>query len=92
MGYDAYHLVAPLFAARSGMMPEIDGATGRLHLDTNGRIHRKLAWAEFRRGEPVPLPDPDSLAAPMLEIGEDGELVPNATDDALPWNEPTQDR
>jgi outer membrane PBP1 activator LpoA protein len=91
MGYDAYHLVAPLFAARSGMMPEIDGATGRLYLDTNGRIHRRLAWAEFQRGEPVPLPDSDALAVPMLEIGEEGNMAPNGTDDAQPWYEPTQE-
>ena len=91
MGYDAYHLVAPLFAARSGMMPEIDGATGRLYLDDDGRIHRKLAWAEFQRGEPVPLPDPDALAVPIRELGEDGEPAPDAADDVLPWYEPTQE-
>jgi len=91
MGYDAYHLVAPLFAARSGMMPEIDGATGRLYLDNNGRIHRKLAWAEFQRGEPVPLPEPDMLVVPVPELGEDGKMTPDAADDALPWYEPTQE-
>jgi len=92
MGYDAYHLVAPLFATRAGVMPEIDGATGRLYLDKDGRIHRKLAWAEFRRGEPVPLPDPDALAVPILEFGEDDEIAPDTADDALPWYEPTQER
>jgi outer membrane PBP1 activator LpoA protein len=89
MGYDAYHLVAPLFAARSGTMAEIDGATGRLYLDSNGRIHRKMAWAEFQGGEPIPLPDPDALAVPIREIGEDGEI--EVDDDALPWYEPTQE-
>jgi outer membrane PBP1 activator LpoA protein len=91
MGYDAYHLVAPLFAARSGIMPEIDGATGHLYLDTNGRIHRKLAWAEFQRGEPVALPDPDTLAVPVPEIGTEGDMTPQAGDDELPWYEPTQE-
>lgn len=89
MGYDAYHLVAPLFAARSGTMAEIDGATGRLYLDNDGRVHRKLAWAEFQRGEPVPLPGPDALAVPSREIGTDGESETNG--DALPWYEATQE-
>lgn len=61
MGYDAYHLVANLFAARDGAMTEIVGATGRLSLDADGRIHRKLAWAQFERGEPSPLPDIEDL-------------------------------
>lgn len=89
MGYDAYHLAAPLFAARSGVMSEIDGATGRLYLDSDGRIHRKLAWAAFQRGEPVPLPDPEALAVPIRETGELGEPAPDGAD-ALPWYEPTQ--
>ena len=80
-----------MFAARTGIMPEIDGATGRLYLDKNGRIHRKLAWAEFQRGEPVPLPDPDVLAVPILEFGEDDEIAPDAADDAIPWHEPTKE-
>lgn len=91
MGYDAYHLVAPLFAARRGTMPEVDGATGRLYLDSNGRIHRKLAWAEFQRGEPVPLPDPDTLTVPMLETGVEGDLAPNAADDEQSWYESTEE-
>ena len=60
MGYDAYHLVTELFAARTGPMAEINGATGRLSLDENGQVHRELAWAVFERGQPVVLPDPVS--------------------------------
>ncbi len=59
MGYDAYNLVGSLFAARGDFIDEVDGATGRLYLDRDGRIHRGMAWAEFQRGRPVPLPDPD---------------------------------
>ncbi len=58
MGYDAYHLVSELFAARIGPMSEINGATGRLSLDEKGQVHRELAWAIFERGQPVVLPDP----------------------------------
>jgi len=88
MGYDAYHLVAPLFAARTGTMPEIDGATGVLYLDGSGRVHRRLAWAEFRNGAPVPLPPPDDTGGMPHSIGEDGSpAVPEAPDDAETWYE-----
>jgi hypothetical protein len=56
MGYDAYHLVGGLFPERIGPMDEIVGATGNLSLAADGRIHRRLAWARFERGRPVPLP------------------------------------
>jgi len=90
MGYDAYHLVAPLFAARNGTMPEIDGATGVLYLDGGGRVHRRLAWAEFRSGVPVPLPPPDDAGRTLTLIGEDGELTaPENTQDGETWYEAT---
>ena len=88
MGYDAYHLVAPLFAARSATMPEIDGATGVLFLDSSGRVHRRLAWAEFRRGVPVPLPDPGS---PLGAPGDDGAEVSGESDDTQTWYEETRE-
>ena len=91
MGYDAYLLVAPLFASRGGLMAEIDGATGRLYLDRDGRVHRRLAWAEFQGGEPVALPDPDSLAAPLPPVGEEDAPVPAGTNDASSWYEETQE-
>ena len=56
MGYDAYHLVGALFNARDGNIGEIPGATGHLFMHTDGRIHRRLAWAQFERGKPTPLP------------------------------------
>lgn len=61
MGYDAYHLISSLFGSTFGMQQEIIGATGRLYLDDNQRIHRRLAWARFERGEPVPLPAIDVM-------------------------------
>ena len=61
MGYDAYHLVGGLFPARSGPMDEIIGATGTLYLEADGRVHRRMAWARFEGGRPVPLPEADKL-------------------------------
>lgn len=59
MGYDAYHLVSEIFASSLNARQEIIGATGRLYLDGAGKVHRRLAWAQFERGEPIPLPDPE---------------------------------
>ena len=92
MGYDAYHLVAPLFAARNGTMPEIDGATGMLYLDGSGRVHRRLAWAEFRGGVPVPVPPPRDAPGTTGTRGEDGGLVePEAAEDGDTWYEETRE-
>lgn len=75
MGYDAYNLVGELFNSRNFPMDEIVGATGRLFLTTDGRVHRKLAWAQFERGQPTALPD-------MYESqGLFEEQVPEVTND-----------
>jgi hypothetical protein len=55
IGYDAYHLVAKLFSSHTAPMDEMDGATGRLYLDSDGRVHRRLTWAQFQRGKAVAL-------------------------------------
>jgi len=86
MGYDAYNLIASLYASRGGTMNEVDGATGELFLDATGRIHRRLAWAQFQRGEAVALPDQEVLGGPIQDISDDSEVVvPDAADDS-PWD------
>jgi len=91
MGYDAYNLIASLYAYRGGEMTELDGATGELSLDQQGRIHRRLAWAQFQRGEAVALPDQEEVGGPIQDISEDGTLiVPEAADDA-PWDAELQE-
>jgi len=83
MGYDAYHLVAQLFGSRSTPMDEMDGATGRLYLDSDGRVHRRLAWAQFRRGEPVALPQISEFEIVLQELRDE-----TATDPEREWQEP----
>jgi len=87
MGYDAYNLIASLFAARGGFMNELDGASGTLYLDQVGRIHRRLAWAQFQRGEVVALPDLEEVGGPIQDMTEDGEVImPDPADDS-PWDD-----
>jgi outer membrane PBP1 activator LpoA protein len=91
MGYDAYQLIAALFAARTGPMQEIDGATGRLYLDSDGRVHRKLAWAQFQSGEAIALPDIERAGGPILDVSDDAELMrPDAADEEA-WPEPIRE-
>ncbi len=90
MGYDAYQLVAPLFTARDGTISEVDGATGVLYMDGNGRVHRRLAWAEFRRGEPVPLPESGDFGRLPGTVEEDG-IAPDEDPANQTWYEETRE-
>ncbi|HET6630802.1 MAG TPA: penicillin-binding protein activator [Woeseiaceae bacterium] len=74
MGYDAYHLISELFNARTGPMPEFAGATGRLYLDENGRVHRRLAWAKFVHGSPVAMRPAPALEPELLDEAKDTGL------------------
>jgi outer membrane PBP1 activator LpoA protein len=74
MGYDAYHLVGGLFPARTGPMEEIIGATGTLYLDPDGRVHRRMAWARFVRGQPEPLPDVDEFQYLLDDLSPDSSF------------------
>ena len=91
MGYDAYNLIASLYAVRGGSMIEIDGATGELFLDANGRVHRRLAWAQFQRGEVVPLPPPEAPGGPIGDITDDGRPIESDAADEAPWDEEARD-
>ena len=85
MGYDAYNLIASLFAARGNTMNELDGATGTLFLDANGRVHRRLAWAQFQQGEVVALPDQEDSGGPIQDLTDDAEIIPPDAADESPW-------
>ena len=91
MGYDAYYLVGSLFAARGGFMDEVDGATGKLYVDKDGRVHRRMAWAQFQRGMPVSLPDAEPIGGPFQDMSEDGEQLPPDATDAESWYESPRD-
>ena len=87
MGYDAYQLIAALFAAQSGPMQEIDGATGQLYLDADGRVRRRLAWAQFQSGEPIAMPDLDRVGGPIQDISNEAELLLPGEADEESWSD-----
>lgn len=94
MGYDAYLLVAPLFSSRGAPIPPIDGATGRLRVDVDGKVHRDLAWAQFQQGRPVALPRYDFTDAgtrPPYPDSESADAMPPEATDADEWYEQTDD-
>ena len=60
LGFDAYRLVPLLYNTHTISQP-VQGVTGFLSMDPNGRVHRRLDWADFDDGavdllEPVDLP------------------------------------
>lgn len=56
MGVDAYRVIPalPRMARQAGHTH--NGATGELSLGSNGRLHRRLRWADFRNGAAVRAP------------------------------------
>jgi len=60
LGFDAYRLV-PLLYNTHGIAQAVQGVTGLLSMDPDGRVHRRLDWADFDDGSvellaPVDLP------------------------------------
>ena len=86
MGYDAYHLVGELFQANEGRMAELTGATGKLFLTRDGRVHRRLAWARFENGTPVPLPNLDGA----VDTADDFDTFERRSDGGIStrWRNP----
>ncbi len=59
MGYDAYRLMPLLHGQAQFGDREVPGLTGRLFMDRDGRIHRRMPWARMTRGKPVPMAETD---------------------------------
>ena len=55
-GYDAFRLVGQLPRMQRGGASPVPGVTGRLLLDSQGRVHRELDWAQIVAGHVAPWP------------------------------------
>ena len=62
-GFDAYRLVPLLKAGKFGNANAIPGMTGLLSVDSKGRVHRELDWAQVAGGKPNPLSTAATTAA-----------------------------
>jgi outer membrane PBP1 activator LpoA protein len=67
LGFDAYRLVPLLYNTHAIGTP-LQGVTGTLSLDPDGRVHRRLDWAHFDDGSvellaPVDLPAASPVSA-----------------------------
>ena len=51
-GADAYSLVKELGTLRAQQYTEFNGVTGKLSLNEDNRINRRLVWAQFNKGIP----------------------------------------
>ena len=60
-GYDAFRLVGELPRLRGGGQSPLPGVTGRLAVDSNGRVRRELDWAQIVGGRVVPWPPPPGV-------------------------------
>jgi len=52
LGMDAYAIIPYLDRLSTGDATRYNGVTSGLSLEPNGRLHRQLTWARFRRGAP----------------------------------------
>ena len=66
LGADAFHLYARLPQLKQAPQMRIYGATGSLHLLSDGRVEREQMWARFNNGLAEPL-------ASVVDSGPDGD-------------------
>ena len=70
LGIDALRIIPYLQRLASNAHERYEGVTGTLWLDADRRLHRRLRWARFEKGRPVPLAR-TTTATPMEQ--NDGE-------------------
>lgn len=57
-GFDAYRIAEALRQNHAPTSLDLNGLTGQLTLGADGRVHRKLVWAQLQGGEIHDLPSP----------------------------------
>lgn len=67
LGADAYRLLPAIENLKMDTGSFVEGNTGKLFMDSNGLIHRKLQLAQFIKGKPVPLKFDATSAIPQFE-------------------------
>ncbi len=75
LGFDAINLYPRLEWMQTMQNQSIEGLSGHLSVDGNGRVHRKLAWAQFKRGKAELLPPLNPPINPPLNFRIDKHLL-----------------
>ncbi len=70
LGIDAFAVLPHLGRLGENDQAVLNGRTGRLTLDADGRIHRQPRWATFIKGRPIPVNRPEATPDEE-ELGED---------------------
>ncbi|MFQ5993990.1 MAG: penicillin-binding protein activator [Acidiferrobacterales bacterium] len=73
LGVDSYAIIPYLNRIRSNYAARFSGVTSGLSLGREGRLHRQLLWAKFRRGSPRLLDGFISYTGQFQHIESDSE-------------------
>jgi len=65
LGFDAYRLIPMLYSNARLRATDLQGMTGTLYIDDEGRIFRQLAWARIQRGRPELIEPAPATASPL---------------------------
>ncbi len=68
-GFDAYRLVPLLYNQPEGFS-SVSALSGELSLGEDGRVRRRLPFAQFRNGRPLPIEE-DAIENEPIEGGPD---------------------
>lgn len=60
-GVDAFRLISRLWQLEANAGAMLRGATGALYMSANKQVHRRLDFAEIKRGLPVRIPDTQQM-------------------------------
>lgn len=76
MGIDSFNLLPHLERLHSSPWETLDGQTGNLYLDQINRIHRRLVWAQMKKGRPKVLGYAPRIETNFSDIDTGLSLMP----------------
>lgn len=89
MGVDSYRIINTLYA--DPFFTAVNGSTGELRMDTQGRIHRALPFAQYRGGVVEPLENLPAVEVPAVEMLDNDPLT-DPLRDTQPVADPQEQR
>ncbi len=71
MGIDSFNLLPHLERLKASPWETLDGQTGNLYLDEINQVHRRLMWAQIRKGVPYVLGYAPRIESGLTTPGDD---------------------